>query len=88
MIADLFYDKLVIVEFFCDFTGHSASIRHSDDEPETEARFEMIEIPLKGDPTCIAIGPSLGGIGVGMGDCLLIYGYVMKAVAGTDFTYR
>ncbi len=65
--------------------GHAASIRHEDRDA---GQFEMIEIPLKGEPSCIAIGKSLGGIGVAVEDTMLIYSYVQKAVADTDLTYR
>ena len=66
--------------------GHAASIRHEDQDKA--GQFEMIEIPLKGEPSCIAIGKSLGGIGVAVEDTMLIYGYIQKRVAETDQTYR
>ena len=48
----------------------------------------MIELPLKGEPSCIAVGKSLGGIGVAVDDTLLIYAYANKKVADSDQTYR
>ena len=66
--------------------GHAASIRHEDQDKA--GQFEMIEIPLKGEPTCIAIGKSLSGIGIAVEDTLLIYAYAQKRVADTDQTYK
>ncbi len=48
----------------------------------------MIEIPLKGVPTCIAIGKSVGGFGIAVDDTLLVYSHVQKQVAETDLVYR
>ena len=67
-------------------TGHAASIRHEDQD--TTGQFEMIELPLKGEPSCIAVGKSLGGIGVAVDDTMLIYAYAQKRIADSDQTYR
>jgi len=58
--------------------GHSTSIRYDED---LEDRFEVIEIPLKGDPTTLAIDGHTGILGVAIGKTLLVYGMCNKIVA-------
>ena len=65
--------------------GHMTSLRHVDDD---KSRFEVVELPLKGNPQCITVDPTNGAIAIGLETTLLVYGFCTKTVAETNIQYR
>lgn len=65
--------------------GHMTSLRHTDGDG---TRFEVVEIPLKGNPKCLSVDKTFGAIAIGIGHNVLVYGFCTKVEADTKAQHK